>query len=74
MTSSEITEFYAKEVRTIGAKLIYLNSEVSLVNVPQHIKNVIPDAVRIEGDGFIEYVSRAQIEAIEVYPDKGRKL
>lgn len=74
MTSSEITEFYAKEVRTIGAKLIYLNTEVSLVNVPKHIKTVIPDAVRLEGDGFVEYVSVSQIEAIEIYPDKGGKL
>lgn len=68
-----ITSFYAKEITTIDRKVVYHNSEVELAGIPPHIKSVIPDAIKITGEGFSEYVSRSIIKSIEVYIPKEEK-
>lgn len=56
---------YVKEVRT-KQKCVYLNAEITH-DIPSFISDIIPDAIKLTGDGYIEYVSKKAIVSIEMY-------
>jgi hypothetical protein len=62
---------YAKELRTKDTNVTYINLEIIYDNIPEHILLLIPDAVKLVGIDFIEYLSRSSIASIEVYMESG---
>jgi uncharacterized protein YuzE len=60
---------YAKELRTRD-DITYRHVEVIYDDIPKHISELIPDAVKIERDILIEYLSKSQIVAIELYKER----
>lgn len=61
---------YVKELRTKDTNVTYLNVELMYDDIPDYIRYLIPDAVKIVNDVLIEYLSRSSIASIEMYKEK----
>jgi hypothetical protein len=60
---------YAKEIRT-QQNVTYTNVELIYDDIPDHIRELIPDAVKIESERLIEYVSKSSLVSIELYKER----
>lgn len=67
MTVVKICSIYAKEIRTT-TNVIYTNVEL-IYDAPVHIKELISDAITIQSDDVLEYVSKRHIVSIEMYKE-----